>query len=226
MVGYTFNLTPVAKRVQQILKSGELGNIQYLNGIYNSFMTPFFSGHFPFQPRVHQPTQYQDPQQLGGGHAQVQLTHLAGLVFFLSKLELEQVSALMTKQQFPIDLVNAMSVAFAGGALGTFGGTGNQHGITFRLVINCEKGWIDMDGALHQATIHRPDTDVERLSYQPEGFLGHITSHHFVDLLLGKVQDPTSAESGVRAVELLEAAYRSAAQHGNVIKVKELYENN
>lgn len=225
IVGYPYNFTSIAKRIHNVLSSGELGGIQYINGTFNSMMTPFFSGNFPFDYRVHEPTQYLNPEQIGGGHGQVQLTHLAGLLFFLTDLQAKQITAMMEQHQFEVDLVNAMAIAFEGGALGTLGGTGNQQGSTFRLIINCEKGWIDMDAGLHYAKIYQQDKELETLNDEPNERLGFVTANNLVDVILAKAKAGSPAKIGLRAVELLEAAYLSAAQ-GNVVHVKELYEDN
>ena len=45
----------------------------------------------------------------------------------------------------PLDLVDAITVEFEGGALGTVGGTGNGIHRKLDLQIHCERGCIDMD---------------------------------------------------------------------------------
>jgi hypothetical protein len=47
-----------------------------------------------------------------------------------------------------------------------------------------------------------------------------------VDVILAKASNAATADIGVAAVEVLEAAYRSVAQASRVVKVKELYEDN
>ncbi len=225
MVGYPFNLLPYVQEARAILTSKSLGEVQLVNLIYNSYMVPFFSGNFPYTFTVHEPTQYVKPDETGGGHGYVQLSHALGLLFLITELCPVQVTALMSKQTFAVDLVNAMTVAFSNGAIGTVAGTGNQQGLTFRLVVNCENGWIDMDMALHGAVIYRNGAEPETLSYQPREQIGVLTTHHFVEVILSQGANQSPGLVGWRAVEVLESAYRSAAKNGTVITIKELYEN-
>ena len=155
IVGYSFNFLPFAKRVKEVFVSGDLGRIQYVQAVYNSDMVPFFQGTFSLDFAVHGPAQYVDPAQLGGGHGQVQLTHALGLLFFLTDLRPTRVAALMAKHDSAVDMVDALTVAFEGGALGSVGGTGNQQGVVFRLLISCERGWVDIDAGARRATVYR-----------------------------------------------------------------------
>jgi predicted dehydrogenase len=50
------------------------------------------------------------------------------------------------------------------------------------------------------------------------------TTHNFLDVVLGRAPSYASGEVGWRAVEVLDAAYRSARQGGHPVMVKDLYE--
>ncbi|CAN5827735.1 Gfo/Idh/MocA family oxidoreductase [soil metagenome] len=224
VVGYSFNFLPFAKCVKEVFKSGKLGRIQYVQAVYSSDMTPFFQGTFDREFSVHGPTQYVDPVQLGGGHGQVQVTHVLGLLFFLTDLHPFRVAALMNLQGAPVDVVDAMTVAFEGGALGTVGGTGNQRGVVFRLLVSCERGCVDLDAGARRAAVYRRHAEPELLEEQG-GFSGRLSAQNLVAVALGEADNGSPAEGGWRAVEVLEAAYRSAARDGIFIPIKELYEN-
>jgi predicted dehydrogenase len=226
IIGYPFNFSPYAIRARQVLESGELGAIQYVDMVYNSYMTPLFTGHVGSHYSVHAPDQYTKPQLLGGGHGQVQVTHGAGLLFYVTGLRPQRVGALMRNHGLPIDLVDVMTVQFENEAVGTASGTGNLKGLVFRLLVGCEKGWIDIDGQRGVGVIHRNEGETEEIwdrvqdQKHPQRYL---TSHNLVDVIVGDAQNGSSAEVGWRAVELLDAAYRSAAQNGAFIDVQELY---
>jgi len=49
------------------------------------------------------------------------------------------------------------------------------------------------------------------------------TTHNFIDALLGRDVNRAPGEIGWRAVELLEAGYRSAQHGGEPISIDELY---
>ena len=71
---------------------------------------------------------------------------------------------------------------------------------------------------------HRPGRDPEAL-HHPEGhaYLGHAPSENLVDVCLERDVNRSPVEAGWRAVELLHAAYESAAAAGCPINVKDLY---
>ena len=225
IVGYSFNFLPFTKQVKEVFSSGELGRVQYVQAVYSSDMMPFFQGTFGRDFTVHGPAQYVDPAQLGGGHGQVQVTHALGLLFFLTDLRPARVAALMAKHNSAVDVVDAMTVAFEGGALGTVGGTGNQQGVVFRLLISCEHGWVDIDAGAQRATVHRRNAELEEIAATPDGFIGKLPSQNLVAVALGEAENGSPAEGGRRAVEVLEATYLSAARDGTFIPTKELYEN-
>jgi predicted dehydrogenase len=227
IVGYTFNFAPYAVRARDIIARGELGAIQYVDMIYSSFMTPLFTGR-GFEGRyfnVHGPDQYTKPSLLGGGHGQVQVTHGAGLLFFVTGLQPQRVSALMHNHGLSVDLINAMTVQFSQGAVGTAGGSGNHRGLVFRLLVGCEDGWIDIDARLGVGLIHR-DGETEEIRYDAQNAehpLAYATAHNLVDVITGDATNGSPAEVGWRAVELLDAAYRSANQDGQFVDVAGLY---
>lgn len=225
IVGYPFNFLPFAKSVKEVFGSGELGSIQYVQAVYSSDMVPFFQGTFSREFAVHGPAQYIDPAQLGGGHAQVQVTHALGLLFFLTNLRPARVAALMNRHNLSVDVVDAMTVAFEGGALGTVGGTGNQQGVVFRLLISCERGWVDIDAGAQRVTTHRNHAEPEEVVIERVGFIGRLPAQNLLAVALGRADNGSPAECGWKAVEVLEAAYLSAIQDGVFTAIRELYED-
>lgn len=226
IVGYPFNYTPYARRAREVVRSGELGPVQMINLVYNSYMTPLFAGVQGWKYAVHGPAQYTRPEQTGGGHGQVQVTHALGLLFHVADLRPQRVMALMRGHQFAVDLVDAMTVAFEGDAIGTVTGSGNFQGLTFRLEIGCETGYVEVDGKAGRTVIHRNDGQPDEVvEDEPRPFpLGHLTGRNLVDVIRGDAENGSTGEVGWRAVEMLDAAYRSAAQEGQAVSVASLYE--
>lgn len=226
IIGYPFNFAPYAIRAREVLVRGELGEIQYVDLIYSSYMTPLFTGRPLRTYSVHGPDQYTKPELLGGGHGQVQVTHGAGLLFFVTGLRPQRVSALMRNHGLPVDLINVMTTQFDGIAVGTAGGSGNHQGLVFRLLVGCEAGWIDIDAQRGMGKIHRNDGETEEIHYQERKQphpLRYQTAHNLVDVIVGNAPNGSPSEVGWRAVELLDAAYRSAAQEGSFVEVQSLY---
>src|SRR4051812_47030597 len=150
IIGYPWHYGAHARRARRIIQSGELGAVQYISCTFSSHIIELLRGHddsarsdaYP----VHGPgAVYSQPHLSGGGMGHLQITHSAGLMFFVTQLRARRVHALMRNHGLPLDLVDAITVEFEGGALGTVGGTGNGIHRKLDLHIHCERGCIDMD---------------------------------------------------------------------------------
>ena len=170
---------------------------------------------------------YSQSHLSGGGQGHLQLTHLAGLLFFVTGLRTRQVVAFMNNNGLPLDLVDAMAVEFEGGALGTFGGSGNAFQPKLSLHLHCERGAVDLDMIAGTLTAQGADGPIEGLpdpSQQEQEDQRFATSKNLVDVVLGRAANGSPGEIGLRAVELLDAAYRSAGKGGVSVKISSLYE--
>ena len=233
-IGYNANYTPYAARARELISSGILGQVQYISGIFNQHIIELLRGsaavNSGFQEKVHSPgAVYSDPQLSGGGHGHLQITHLAGLLFSLTGLRAQSVSARMHKHGLAVDLVNAILVTFESGALAAIGGTSNiPGGRKIDLQIFCEHGWVDIDDALGVAAIHGEKIRSEHFAPTVENSTAtdrFASTDNLVDRILGRAQNGAPGEVGWRAVEVLDAAYRSAAEAGRPVLIEELYTN-
>ncbi len=233
-IGYNANYAPYAARARELLGSGVLGQVQYISGVFNQHNIELLRGNevinAGFQGKVHSPgAVYSDPQLSGGGHGHLQMTHLAGLLFFLTGLRAHSVTARMHKHGLAVDLVNAILVTFESGALAAIGGTSNMPGgRKIDLQIFCEHGWVDIDNVSGVATIQGEKIESEYFAptaETPDETIRFASTHNLVDRILGRAENGAPGEVGWRAVEVLDAAYRSAAQAGRPVLVEELYAN-
>lgn len=232
IVGYTYNFEPQAIRAREAVRSGALGAVQFVSCVMVSRVVEFLRGDSapafgdPVFP-VHGPgAVYSQPHLSGGGQGHLQLTHIVGLLFFVADLRARRVIGLMHNHGLALDLVDAMTVEFEGGALGTVGGSGNAHGGKLDLQIHCERGSVDMDLLAGTTAIRGADGQIEELVRQPgadERDRRFATADNLVDVIRGAAANGAPGEVGWRAVELLDAAYRSAARGGLPVSIDELY---
>ncbi len=230
IIGYPWHFAPHVLRARDMLASGALGAVQYINCTLASSVAGLLEGdegyldHAGIYP-VHGPgAVYSDPRQSGGGQGHLQITHSAGLMFFITGLRAERIHALMHNHGLPLDLVDVMAVAFEGGALGTVGGSGNSPTHKLDLTVRCERGGLDLNADTQTLHVYHADRTVE--TFGPiEGDLNLrvATTRNLVDVITGAAPNGSPAEIGWRTVELLDAAYRSAAQQGQAVWVKDLY---
>jgi len=230
MMGYPYLFLPEVIQARDVLQSGELGEVQYVTCTFASNVFDFFTGEMrperaPTPYRVQGPgSDYNDVSMTGGGEGHLQITHIAGLLFFVTRLRAARVHALMANHGLPMDLVDAITVAFDNGALGMIGGTGNAgRNYKMSLTVYSTQGCIDADTRRGQIAIRRADGTEIALGESPRPDLRHATTHNLIDVILGRAEVGAPGEVGWRAVELLDAAYRSAAQKGQGIAVEDLY---
>lgn len=231
IVGYPWHYSPHAIQAREAVRSGALGVVQFVSCVFSSHIIGLLRGHDgseqPGAYPVHGPgAVYSQPHLSGGGMGHLQITHSAGLLFFVSGLRAQSVVALMANHGLPLDLVDSMTVAFESGALGMIGGTGNGLQRKLDLQIHCEHGTIDMDLVRTTTTICGPGdrrVELEPLGDEQDGYDRAAPANNLVDVILERGTNRSPGEVGWRTVELLDAAYRSARQDGKRVEIAELY---
>jgi predicted dehydrogenase len=173
------------------------------------------AGDVLFQP---DPRTWADPAVAGGGYGHAQLSHSTGMLFWLTGLVPESAYALMTAPGSRVDLYDAVSVRFAGGAIGTVAGAGTvpPSGMTAfqvdlrlfgsegMLLLDCERARLEL--RRHDGRQERLELAADAGAYSCEG-----PPHNFIDLIVGNTTENLSpGESAMHSVALLDAAYRSA----------------
>jgi predicted dehydrogenase len=174
---------------------------------------------------------YSDPAISGGGQGHLQVTHIAGSMFFITGLEPERVSCFMANWDVPVDLVNTINIKFKSSGehapLGVIGSTGNL-GIGdldhLEIRVYCERGYLHLDQVGARIFVRHHDGRKERYGPLPAGKRYPIfaTGKNLVDVILHRAENGSPGTIGARVVEVLDAAYRSARQDGQVIGINEL----
>ena len=239
VVGYPWHYTATARHARELVTSGQLGPVQFAASLFASMVVEFYRGNPEayrpvFQYPVTGPTKrsYSDAALAGGGQGHLQVTHAAGLLFFVTGLRAARVGAFMERFDVPVDLVDAISVRFAPvdvgypGAVGVLGSTGNigvGDGGQHDLRVYCRDGYVLLDMVAGTLTVKRHDGSAEQLGpLDPDDrYPRFATARNLVDVILGRAANGSPGEVGQRTVELLEAAYRSAAQQGAPVAVED-----
>lgn len=236
VIGYPYHFVPQHRLLRERIASGALGQLQLANNLFASMVLEYYRANpLAYEPVFKWPvtgprsTTYSDPSQAGGGQGHLQVTHSAALLLWLTGLQPEAVAAFMANFDVRVDLCDAISVRFAEGAVGTLASTGgiptaqsaNQQ-LEYRFYGS--EGYALLDAMAGSCTIHYNDGRSETLPTTPpdQRYNQGVTSRHLADLLDGRTGENLSDSTiGVRTVELLDAAYRSAGS-GAVVRVAEL----
>lgn len=228
IVGYPWHYNTQALTVRRWVADGQLGTITFLQSFFGSSPINLYRGR-PDEDREAygegeaffgpQPSTYSDPQLAGGGQGQTQLTHSLALLLFLTGLAPTRVAAFMERQGTAIDVVDALSIRFAGGALGVMGSTGAvtplEHTDTLEVHLHGSAGHLHfevMDGRLRRWT--RAGAYADPPLPLDDRYPMYRPATNLIDVALGAAANGSPATIGQQTVELLHAAYRSAEQDG------------
>ena len=225
MVPYGWHYKPFIQEAKTLIDEGRLGPIEYALCHMASPIRSLLdgrgmmvedgggqSGDTLFEPTT---ATWADPKEAAGGYGYAQLPHALGMLFWLSGLEAKSVFSMMTAPESQVDLYDAITVRFTNDAIGTVSGAGNVpfdrpfhvdirlFGPEGMLLVDCERARMEL--RRYDGNHVESDVDPGSGTYECTGPL-----HNFVDLILEKT-DANSAPgwAGMRAIELLDAAYRS-----------------
>jgi predicted dehydrogenase len=239
VIGYPYHFVEQHARLRARIAEGALGQLQLAHSLFASMVLEFYRANppayadvFKWQVTGPQPTTYSEPSVAGGGQGHLQVTHSAAFLLWLSNLRPIDVSAFIESFELKVDLCDAISVRLAGGAVGTLASTGgipaSQHEHQQHEVrMYGSKGYALVDTTAGSCSIFYDDGSIEQFDEVPPDrrYPLQATSRHLVDLALGDIAESSNmspGEIGARTVELLEAAYRSAAER-RVVSIDELY---
>ena len=123
MVGTTFQFTEQAHRVREIVRSGAIGDLLHVSGLFASMVENFLrSNPEAYRPMFDYPVtgpeanSYSDPKISGGGQGQTQLSHAMGMVFWVTGRHATEAFAYMENFDLSVDLVDAISYRLDNGA--------------------------------------------------------------------------------------------------------------
>ncbi|SEO19043.1 Gfo/Idh/MocA family protein [Paenibacillus sp. OV219] len=191
--------------IRNLIQSGELGTINYINAYQAQAWLNGARG-----------TWRQNPALSCGGQLNDSGSHLLDVVLWVSGLEPETVTATIDNRGTEVDIDSSVTVRFHGGAIASFNVVGSASiGWQEDLSIHGDKGSVlYRNGKILVAKEgQRELTEVnEELPDSSD------PNRDFVDLVLGKVSEAAAPSScGLRIARLTEGAWKSAANGSQVI---------
>lgn len=247
VMSYPWIYLPQSAHVRERIKSGRLGEIRYIANTFTSAPMDLYRGHdhageaSGMYGVIGPGDVYSDPVRSGGGQGHLQVTHSASLMFYLTDLKPASVIAAMDNLDVKVDVVDAMIVRMNNGALATVGSTGNAAGGEGKLDIQiyCDNGYVDLDYIASTGAIYYKDGTFEDVSPNLDAFdrsapgadspgsgaayPANLPAINLIEIIACGAENRSPAEFGWRTVEMLDAAYRSAAQNGREVTVASLY---
>ncbi len=221
---FGWNFLPMLRAAKELMEERGIGEVEQMVVHMSSATRELLSntGAYPDASPESVPEQrtWTDPRLSGGGYGQAQLSHALGFALWLSGLRGAEVFALMsTILDSPVEHYDACSIRYTNGAIGTLAGGSahlgyddNKHQLELRAIGS--EGHFVCDLQRELLWLYRADGEDTKVPVQPGEALYNCDGppHALVDLALGKdVRNWAPGELGARTVELLDAAYRSAA---------------
>jgi len=155
-----------------------------------------------------------DPKLSGGGQLNDSGSHLVDIVLWMTGLKPAEVFAYTDNMGSQVDVVSALTVRFANGAMGNFSVVGyTPQGFFETIQIWGKKGVFRIGPGL----IWEYDGKSEDLSDKARDYSN--PDENFVAAILGKAEIEVPGVCGLRVIQLTQAAWDSAAK-GAPVKVK------
>jgi predicted dehydrogenase len=223
LLSYGWNYRPWVREAKRLMDELGIGEIEQ-SALQMASVTRELLANLAAYPgaaaeTVPEQATWTDPRN-GGGYGQAQLTHALGLALWLTGLRGDSTFAL-TKAVLdaPVEHHDAVTIRYDNGSIGTMSGGschlgagGNRHQLEFRAIGS--GGQVAIDLERDYLWLWRTDGLEVKPELEEGAFLYDCDGppNALVDLALGKdVENCSPAELGARAVEILDAVYRSAA---------------
>jgi predicted dehydrogenase len=226
LLAYGWNYKRIITEAKRVMVEKGVGNVEsimvHMASPIRQLMQNTGGYHGNADQFATNPSTWTNPQLSGGGFAQAQTTHSLGIGLWLSELRAKEVFAHMYHAGPQIDLHHTFSIKFTNNAIGSVFGASNplgankfsmnKHQLEVRIFGNEGQLIVDLERELmwwfrSNEQQFALDLKENEAAYDCNGPVETI-----VDLALGKpVNNHSPAELGARVVEVLEAAYLSAA---------------
>lgn len=227
-VGYPWHYNEQSLRVREEVAGGRIGKLELVTCLFGSTLREYYRGNpeayssvleYESVPRGET---YADPALAGGGQGQNQVTHAAALLLFLTGLHPATVAAQCESFELELDLVDAISVRFEGGAVGTLASTGGVvpgHDNLLEYRLFGREGHVTFDVIAGRATFHGADGAVEEISELPLQlrYPQLEPARNLVGTIVEGQPSGSPAQLGLEVVAVLEAMYRSSDSGGQAI---------
>lgn len=226
LVAYGWNYKPGLDAMRGMVD--RIGTVEHVVCHMASFTRAIFTGgalgrwsHVAIQP---QRSTWEQPET-GGGFAHGQLSHALGLLYWLTDLRAASVRAVLGHAPSGIDLHDAATVQFEGGATGVLSGScgvPSGHGFEVDIRLYGTEGSVLLDIETERMTLKLPGGTAETAEVPPRAWAYSCEGpgNMLVDIALGRGQNNSPGHVGARAVETLHALIESGRRNGAPVTTK------
>ena len=225
LVAYGWNYKTGLGQMRDMV--ARIGTIEHVVCHMASFTRAIFTGgalgqwqHVAIQPER---STWEAPDS-GGGFAHGQLSHALGMLYWLTELRASSVRAVLGHAPSGIDLHDAATVQFDGGATGVLSGScgvPQGHGFEVDIRIYGSEGSVLLDIETERLVLKLPDGKTETAHPTPGAWKYSCEgpANMLVDIALGHGVNQSPGHVGARAVETLHALIASGRENGTAFKI-------
>ncbi len=210
LVGFQFRFHPVLMQIREMLISGQLGRPYAFRVHWGEFLPSW-------HPWEDYRIGYAARKDLGGGVVNT-LCHPLDYVRWLfgEVASLSAVTGHVSDLDLDVEDVAEISLAFAGGCIGSVHLDYFQQPPAHWLQVNCQKGSIHWENSTGIAKVHNTEEDSWESIEPPGGFerndLFLAEMRHFLELINGEAVSRCNFLDGIKALELTGAVHQSAKE--------------
>jgi predicted dehydrogenase len=223
LVGYGWNYLPWMREAKRLMDEHGVGEVEesviQMSSVVRGLLANLTSYPRASADTVPEQATWSDPRN-GGGYGQAQLTHALGAALWLTGLRGDAVFALMKAVLgAQVEHHDACVIRYDNGSIGTIAGASGHEGLhddrhQLQIHVMGSDGELVVDIGGDHLWLGRSDGFEAKPEVEAGGFYYNCDGppNTLIDLALGKdVENCSPANLGARTVEILDAAYRSAA---------------
>jgi len=231
LVPYGWHYKRFVEEAKKVMAEEAVGKIEYVMCHMASPTKDFFAGNgtvpAEWTPTLSapEPSTWQDRKR-GGGYGHGQITHSAGLMFWLTGLRVRQVAARMACANSNVDLYDCATVTFQSGALGVVSGAatlpdGDPFQVDLRIFGSRGVLLLDAEVGRERVQLRRHDGKHWEFSVKAGdgGYSCEGPPNRFVELVQGRGENWSPGEVAATSVELIESMCLSASEDGRPVEV-------
>jgi predicted dehydrogenase len=204
MIAYRVHYEPMWKQIIEIIKSGQIGEIESFNG-----------GYFAQQP----PGAWRLTKRVGGGGALMDLgIYPLNAIRHITGEEPADFTAVVATRDHSgrfaeVEQSMAWTMKFPSGILASCGCSYGQRGPSL-LTINGEKGYLTVEPAFNYDGVHLrgevSGKQVDQLSTEKQPYQFVIEAEYFADCVRNNKEPESPGEEGLKDMLAIEAIYKAA----------------
>jgi predicted dehydrogenase len=191
--------------MRDVIANGDIGKVRFVSALQMQEWVHLTGGTWRHKMALS-----------GGGQLNDSGSHLMDIILWTTGLAADTVAAQMEFFGGEVDINSALTIRFANGAIGSISIIGSAPAWWEDITVEGTKGALFYrNGTLkHQMGLNGPVSTID--NWPPN--LSH--DGNFINAILGREENQVPPECGLRVIEVTEAAYKSHARKGAVVKIR------